>query len=186
MTGRRCVVFGSGAVARGRADALVEAGATVTVVARPPEDGDLAGAFLAVAATGDAAEKARIHAEAEREGVLLNAVDDPAPCHFAVPAVLHRGDLTVTVSTGGRAPGVRPPAAGRAEPGRRPRVRHAPRPDRQRAGRAAGAAAGRRGRRRCAGHQPPEHRLPRARPAPSEPADGPPARPPRRAPRIGG
>jgi siroheme synthase-like protein len=105
VAGRRCVVFGSGPMARARATALLDAGAEVTVIARPHEDGDLAGAFLAVAATGDAAETARIFAEAEREGVLLNAVDDPAHCHFAVPAVLRRGDLVVTVSTGGRAPG---------------------------------------------------------------------------------
>lgn len=105
VAGRRCVVFGSGPVARARAAALLDAGAVVTVIARPYEDGDLAGVFVAVAATGDAVETARIFAEAEREGVLLNAVDDPAHCHFAVPAVLRRGDLTVTVSTGGRAPG---------------------------------------------------------------------------------
>lgn len=105
VAGRRCVVFGSSPPARARAAALVDAGAVVTVIGRPHEDGDLAGAFLAVAATGDAAESARIFAEAEREGVLLNAVDDPAHCHFAVPAVLRRGDLMVTVSTGGRAPG---------------------------------------------------------------------------------
>ena len=105
VTGRRCVVFGSGAVAGTRAAALLDAGAVVTVIARSFEEGDLAGMFLAVAATGDAVETARIFAEAEREGVLLNAVDDPAHCHFAVPAVLRRGDLTVTVSTGGRAPG---------------------------------------------------------------------------------
>jgi siroheme synthase-like protein len=105
VTGRRCVVFGSGPVARARATALLDAGADVVVIARPHEDGDLAGVFLAVAATGDGAETARIFAEAEREGVLLNAVDDPAHCHFAAPAVLRRGDLTVTVSTGGRAPG---------------------------------------------------------------------------------
>ena len=105
VSGRRCVVFGSGPVAGARVAALLDAGADVTVIARPYEDGDLAGAFLAVAATGDAAETGRIFAEAEREGVLLNAVDDPAHCHFAVPAVLRRGDLTVTVSTGGRAPG---------------------------------------------------------------------------------
>ncbi|MEW6477029.1 MAG: bifunctional precorrin-2 dehydrogenase/sirohydrochlorin ferrochelatase [Actinomycetota bacterium] len=105
VAGRRCVVFGSGPIARARAVALLDAGAEVTIIARPYEDGDLTGAFLAVAATGDAAETARIFAEAEREGVLLNAVDDPAHCHFAVPAVLRRGDLTVTVSTGGRAPG---------------------------------------------------------------------------------
>jgi siroheme synthase-like protein len=105
VAGRRCVVFGSGPMARARAAALADAGAAVDVIARPHEDGDLAGVFLAVAATGDAAETARIFAEAEREGVLLNAVDDPAHCHFAVPAVLRRGDLVVTVSTGGRAPG---------------------------------------------------------------------------------
>jgi len=105
VTGRRCVVFGGGTMARARAEALLAAGAEVTVIARPHEDGDLAGAFLAVAATGDGAEHARIFAEAEREGVLLNAVDDPAHCHFAVPALLRRGDLVVAVSTGGRAPG---------------------------------------------------------------------------------
>ena len=105
VAGRRCVVFGTGPVARARTAALLEAGAYVTIMGRPHEDGDLAGVFLAVAASGDAAETARIFAEAEREGVLLNAVDDPAHCHFAVPAVLRRGDLTVTVSTGGRAPG---------------------------------------------------------------------------------
>jgi siroheme synthase-like protein len=105
VAGRPCVVFGCGAMALARAEALLEAGAVVTVIARPHEDGDLAGAFLAVAATGDAAETARIFAEAERERVLLNAVDDPAHCHFAVPSVLQRGDLMVTVSTGGRAPG---------------------------------------------------------------------------------
>lgn len=105
LTGRRCVVFGSGPIALARVEALIEAGAEVTVIARPYEEGDLAGAFLGVAATGDAAETARIFAAAEREGVLLNSVDDPAHCHFAVPAVLRRGDLTVTVSTGGRAPG---------------------------------------------------------------------------------
>ncbi len=105
VAGRRCVVFGAGPVAQSRAAALLDAGAVVTVIALPHEDGDLAGAFLAVAATGDAAETARVFAEAERERVLLNAVDDPARCHFAVPAVLRRGDLVVAVSTGGRAPG---------------------------------------------------------------------------------
>src|SRR6266550_671214 len=66
VAGRRCVVFGSGPAARARAAALTDAGAAVDVIDRPHEDGDLAGAFLAVAATGDAAETARIFAEAER------------------------------------------------------------------------------------------------------------------------
>jgi precorrin-2 dehydrogenase/sirohydrochlorin ferrochelatase len=104
LTGRRCVVFGTGAVARARVEALLDAGALVTVIGRPHEDGDLGGAFLAIAATDSVADNSRIRAEAEREGVLLNAVDDPARCDFAVPSVLRRGDLVVTVSTGGRAP----------------------------------------------------------------------------------
>jgi siroheme synthase (precorrin-2 oxidase/ferrochelatase) len=105
VAGRRCVVFGTGPMARARAAALLDAGALVTVIGRPHEAGDLAGAFLAVATTGDRAENARIFAEAERERVLLNAVDDPVHCHFAVPSILRRGDLRVAVSTGGRAPG---------------------------------------------------------------------------------
>jgi len=43
--GRRCVVFGSGPMARARAAALADAGAAVDVIARPHQDGDLAGAF---------------------------------------------------------------------------------------------------------------------------------------------
>ena len=35
VTGRRCVVFGSGPVARARVAALLDAGADVTVIARP-------------------------------------------------------------------------------------------------------------------------------------------------------
>jgi siroheme synthase-like protein len=105
VAGRPCVVFGTGDIARSRVEALLEAGAHVTVIARPHQDGDLAGVFLAVAAAGDPADNARIFAEAERERVLLNAVDDPTRCHFAMPSILRRGDLRIAVSTGGRAPG---------------------------------------------------------------------------------
>jgi precorrin-2 dehydrogenase / sirohydrochlorin ferrochelatase len=66
LTGRRCVVFGTGPVARARVEALLDAGALVTVIGRPHEDGDLAGAFLAIAATGSVTDNTRIHAEAAR------------------------------------------------------------------------------------------------------------------------
>lgn len=122
--GRRCVVVGGGEVAEHRARALLSAGARVVAVApafttgleelacrgelellrRAYSRGDLAAAFLAIAATGDAAVNAEVLREAEAERVLLNAVDDPAHCHFAIPSVVRRGDLTITVSTGGKAP----------------------------------------------------------------------------------
>jgi uroporphyrin-III C-methyltransferase / precorrin-2 dehydrogenase / sirohydrochlorin ferrochelatase len=124
LRGRRCVVVGGGTVAEAKVRGLVEAGAEVALIApelteeleslagrrliavlrRPYMEGDLDGAFLAIAATDDAGTNAKIFAEAEARGVLLNAVDDIAHCHFAAPAVLRRGDLVVALSTGGKAP----------------------------------------------------------------------------------
>jgi precorrin-2 dehydrogenase / sirohydrochlorin ferrochelatase len=43
---------------------------------------------------------------AHRVGALVNVEDMPALCDFHVPAVVRRGDLLLTVSTGGRAPGL--------------------------------------------------------------------------------
>jgi siroheme synthase-like protein len=122
--GRPCVVIGDDETAEAKVAALLEAGARVTVVGdepgpalrelettgrirlrrRPYRRGDLKGAFLAVAATGDRALNAAVHREAEKRRVLLNSVDDPSHSHFAVPSVLRRGDLVVAISTGGRAP----------------------------------------------------------------------------------
>lgn len=104
-TGRRCVVIGEGPLAEEKARGLLDAGAAVTVIApsayRP---GDLAGAFLVIAATGDPALNRVIFTEAEAARVLCNAVDDVGHCHFAAPSVLRRGDLVVAISTGGRSP----------------------------------------------------------------------------------
>jgi siroheme synthase-like protein len=124
VAGRRAVVIGDAPVAEDRIQALLAAGAQVTAIMERPTEpleelgrrravtlvrrayrrGDLRGAFLAVAATGDAAVNARIFAEAEKRRVLLNAVDDVGHCHFAVPSILRRGDLVVAVSTGGKSP----------------------------------------------------------------------------------
>ena len=123
VTGRRCVVVGGGRVAEGKVRALLDAGAAVVVLAedvtaglaelarraevqlvrRGYRRGDLAGAFLVFAA-GDRSHNAAIFVEAEAEGVLCNAHQDSAHCHFACPTVTRRGDLLVAVSTGGRAP----------------------------------------------------------------------------------
>ena len=123
VKGRRCVVSGGTALAEEKARGLLEAGARVVVfassttpgiqelaargevqlTARHIRPGDLHGAFLAIA-TGDHESNAALFAEAEREGVLLNAVDDVDNCHFAAPSIVRRGDLSVAISTGGRAP----------------------------------------------------------------------------------
>jgi siroheme synthase-like protein len=123
LAGRRAVVVGAGAVSLGKADALLAAGAQVTVIADgPPEalerleaagaavarrefqPADLDGAFLCVAAPDDPAERAAIYHQARERGVLANLVDDVEHCDFAAPAVVRRGELQIAVSTGGRSP----------------------------------------------------------------------------------
>jgi precorrin-2 dehydrogenase/sirohydrochlorin ferrochelatase len=121
---RRCVVVGGGEMAAAKARELCAAGAHVEVVTerpgssveamatggelrlrrRPYQEGDLAGAFLVIAAGDDPAEREAVWREASRRGLPLNSVDDPPRCSFIAGSVVRRGALTVAVSTSGRAP----------------------------------------------------------------------------------
>ena len=125
MQERPCVVIGTGPEAERKVEGLLEAGAQVTVVAarpsplleelatqgrvalhrRPYSEGDLAGAFLAIAATTEDVELSkRIANEAERERVLLNVMDVTALCTWIAPALVHRGRLIMAISTSGLSP----------------------------------------------------------------------------------
>jgi len=82
---------------------LVET-STVSLVQRSYLDGDLDGAFLAIAATDDEAVNRAVWTEAKARGCLINVVDDPEHSTFILPAVLQRGEMSVAVSTGGSSP----------------------------------------------------------------------------------
>lgn len=82
----------------------LEAAGALSLVPRDYVEGDLAGAFLAIAATDHPAVNAAVFEEGERGSVLVNSVDDVDHCHFAVPSVVRRGDLTLAIATGGKAP----------------------------------------------------------------------------------
>ena len=121
---RRAVVIGELAVAQGKVEGLLAAGAEVTVVAAGPQEflaalewepsvtvlhrayrpGDLAGAFVCVASSRDPDERRAIFHEAGQQGVLLNVMDDPAHCDWSAPALVRRGQLTIAIATGGRSP----------------------------------------------------------------------------------
>ncbi len=124
VAGRRCVVVGGGAVAERKVAGLLDADAAVVVVspaltaqladwaasghlahlARPYAAGDLAGAWLAVAATDRRAVNAAVATEAEALGILVNIADDPAASTLHTVAAVRRGDLVLTAATGGGSP----------------------------------------------------------------------------------
>ena len=121
---QRCAVIGGGPIAEGKVHGLLQAEADVTVIApaitrglqslvaaqrvtyhaREYQPGDLAEAFLAIGATDDPAINEQVWQEAQDRHILVNIVDDTPHCNFIAPALLRRGDLTVAISTGGKAP----------------------------------------------------------------------------------
>jgi uroporphyrin-III C-methyltransferase/precorrin-2 dehydrogenase/sirohydrochlorin ferrochelatase len=119
LAGRDVVVVGGGAMAAVRVRQLAEAGARVTVVApevgdevartaaivlrRPFRPADLDGAWFAVAAATPELNLEVARAAEERR-VLVNAVDDPGTATAYTSGVVRRGEVTIAISTQGRAP----------------------------------------------------------------------------------
>lgn len=121
---KMCLVIGGGRVAERKVKGLLEHGGKVRVIspdltaeladlhaqgrmdwlARDYQEGDLQGAFLVIAATDDVSVQGRVHGEAEERNVLLNVADVPKWCNFILPATARRGDLGISVSTGGKSP----------------------------------------------------------------------------------
>lgn len=71
-----------------------------------PTESQIASATLVFGAglSGDAG--AQLAYNARQKGVLVNIEDVKAQCDFHMPSVVRRGDLTLTVSTGGKSPGL--------------------------------------------------------------------------------
>lgn len=119
LHGRSVLLVGGGAVAASKLTGLLEAGARVTVVApelrpelrrpevtlveRPFEERDLEGKWLVVSAA-PAEVNRRVHQAAEARQLFVNAVDDPGTGSVWLGGVIRRGDVTVAISTAGRAP----------------------------------------------------------------------------------
>ena len=124
LTGRRCVVVGGGTIAERKVASLVECDAQVvvvspaltpsleamaarsdiTVIKRPFEPSDAAGAVMVIAATNDSSVNEAVTTAAHAAGALVNVVDVPHLCDFYVPASFTRGDLQITISTSGACP----------------------------------------------------------------------------------
>jgi uroporphyrin-III C-methyltransferase / precorrin-2 dehydrogenase / sirohydrochlorin ferrochelatase len=117
LSGRRVVVVGGGPVALRRVGALLAARASVTMVspaavaaledladrgqidwlARRYETGDLAGAWLAMACTADAAVNAQVLAAADQARIFGLRADDASGASAWMPATGRTGRITVSV-----------------------------------------------------------------------------------------
>ncbi len=60
--------------------------------------------YLAVSATDNEAVNRIVSADCLDAGVLINVVDKPNLCSFIVPSVMAFDDLTIAISTNGKAP----------------------------------------------------------------------------------
>ena len=116
LLGRRVVIVGGGTVAARRAKTFTEAGAAVVVIApvvtpelagapvellrRRYQPGDLSEAWLAVTATDDPAVNAAVAEEAAAARIFCVRADTAAAGTARVPAILHSGELTVSVNAG--------------------------------------------------------------------------------------
>ena len=126
LSAKVCVIVGGGRVAERKAQGLLAAGASVTVIAPEATAGirQLAkqqllswrqeeyrtGSLqelqpLLVFCTADVpAANRQAAAEARAIGALVNAAAQPEITDFQVPSRVQRGDLLLTVSTGGGSP----------------------------------------------------------------------------------
>jgi uroporphyrin-III C-methyltransferase/precorrin-2 dehydrogenase/sirohydrochlorin ferrochelatase len=121
---RAVLVVGGGIVAERRVGLLLEARATVTVVApelserlaelaaegrfahvpRRYEDDPLEPYWLVIAATDDRAVNAAVAAAATAAKRFCNVVDDHELCTFVMPAIVDRSPVTIAIGSSGLSP----------------------------------------------------------------------------------
>ena len=124
LSTRPCLLVGGGEIALRKARLLLQAGATLTVLAPTlgaglaalAEQGalrhvaerfaphHLVGMRLAVAATGLADVDQQVADAAEAAGIWVNVVDDPQASSYITPSIVDRSPLVIALSTGGGAP----------------------------------------------------------------------------------
>lgn len=121
LSASKCLVVGGGTVALRKIESLLASGAGVTVVSPrmlPEIEGlegvellrrefrpeDLEGKFLVIGATDDRAVNELVARTAKERMMLVNVVDVPELCNFYVNALVRRGELAISVSTGGASP----------------------------------------------------------------------------------
>ena len=118
------LLVGGGEVAFRKAQGLSKSGCKLSIVARELSpafkawleehpfrveqrayrDGEAAQYFLVISATDVAEVNQRVFEDARQAGRLINVVDQPELCNIYIPSRIERGNLQVSISTGGECP----------------------------------------------------------------------------------
>jgi len=96
-------LIGAGDALARRQAMLSEAGITPLSIS---EDAPFDGLNVLFVAGLDRDVSERLAQRAREQGIFVNVEDVPDLCDFHVPASIRRGDLVLTVSTGGKSPGL--------------------------------------------------------------------------------
>jgi precorrin-2 dehydrogenase/sirohydrochlorin ferrochelatase len=120
---KKCAIVGGGQIALRKCLSLLECEASIKVVS-PTFQGEfyefdsnsvlliqdvfrtqyIEDCFIVIAATEEEKVNQEIYRYCEENRILVNVADEPKLCSFISPAYFRRGDLTVSISTGGKSP----------------------------------------------------------------------------------
>lgn len=115
LNGKKAVIIGGGKIALRRAGVLLSFGAKVTIIApecqaipegavycqRCYQQGDLADAFIAVAATNDREVNRLVGLEATERGIPVSVADRKDESSFYFPAICTGNGLVAGIVSGG-------------------------------------------------------------------------------------
>src|SRR6185369_5907546 len=124
IKGKSVVIIGGGSVAERKVSSILPAESRITVISptltytlqklrdngqiehisRRYVEGDLAGAFIVIAATDDHDVNLAVAREAEKMEILVEVTDNPAAGNITSPAMIRQGDLSIAISTNNKAP----------------------------------------------------------------------------------
>ena len=121
IKGKKCIIVGGGNVAARKIEKLLPFEPYITVIApeisdditslngikiikRKFRDEDIDSAFFVISASDDEQLNAHIFKLCRKKNILVNTVDDLDKCGFIFPAVVHKNDITVGISTSGKSP----------------------------------------------------------------------------------
>lgn len=118
---KKCVIVGGGNVAARKVEKLLPFEPDITVIApeisdiiknnkgiktvsREFRNDDINDAFFVISASDDEQLNAHIFKLCSEKKILVNTVDDCDKCGFIFPAVVHKNDITIGISTAGKSP----------------------------------------------------------------------------------